>query len=134
MHIVEHQVVASVVFLLTVLISIISNDRFYPFSRLGMFTAPYAPAVVVSLRSKDGETVYSSKKYLGVSASGLSRRFVSCGGASVPEEFCLEVETLLKHVVPQEGIWLWAKKIEVGMDGAVTRSCWCVGAVVEESP
>jgi hypothetical protein len=118
--------VGAVVFALAVALSVGFRGRLFPFSELSMFASSYTPTTLITLRSPDGATVHSSKRYLGCSTSGLSREFAAAGSAP---EFLESVGRRAARPLPADAVW-WRERIVVDASGGVTREGAVLGPVM----
>ncbi|GAA0905221.1 hypothetical protein GCM10009549_09300 [Streptomyces thermoalcalitolerans] len=105
-------------------VSLILGDRVYPFSSLPMFTAPYRPATVISLRSPDGTVVHPAPAHLGSTTSALSRQYDAAAARNQVEAFLAELrDTAAARGTPLPGeAVLWREVVTVSPEGRVDIS------------
>ncbi|MEU7104390.1 hypothetical protein ACFQ2B_06065 [Streptomyces stramineus] len=99
-------------------LSLVLDDRVYPFSNLPMFADAYRPSPVVTLRSGDGSTLHATPQALGCSTAGLSREYAA---ADDPAAFRAEVRrrAAAAGTVLPAGITLWVETVDVTPTGEV---------------
>ncbi|SNY53590.1 hypothetical protein [Paractinoplanes atraurantiacus] len=105
-----------------ILLSLLFDDRVFPFSNLPMFAAAYRPVTVITLRSPDGALIYPTIRYAGCSTSGLSREFAETQEPGPDLEGFLG--TVRDRIArsgeePPAGTVLWREVIDVDPSGRV---------------
>jgi len=102
-------------------VSLALRDRVYPFSSLPMFTAPYRPATVISLRSPDGAVVHPAPAHLGSPTSALSRQYDAEASQNQTEPFLTALrDTAVARgtPLPSEAVF-WREVVTVSPEGRV---------------